>query len=86
MDPEITFNPVAGEYLVIWTNNRPWDVHGQRLSPYGNLLGQTIVFTTDDEKQHLAAIAVNTTTGGYLVAWEDWRSRRDFDIYAYVQP
>jgi hypothetical protein len=85
-DPAIAFNPVASEYLVVWTNNPPWDIHGQRLSPGGHFLGSTLVLTTNLEKQHLPAIAVNTASGGYLIAWEDWRSQRDFDIYAYVQP
>jgi hypothetical protein len=86
LDPAIAFNPVASEYLVVWTNNRPWDIHGQRLSPGGSFLGSSVMFSTDSEKQHLPAIAVNTGSGGHLIAWEDWRSQRDFDIYAYVQP
>jgi hypothetical protein len=85
-DPAIAFNPVPSEYLVVWTNNPPWDIHGQRLSPGGGFLGSSLVLTTNPEKQHLPAIAVNAASGGYLIAWEDWRSQRDFDIYAYVQP
>jgi len=50
----------------------------------GSFVGSGLLFSTDSEKQHLPAIAVNTGSGGHLIAWEDWRSQRDFDIYAYV--
>jgi len=86
LDPGIAFDPVAGEYVVVWTNNRPWDIRGQRLSPGGSFLGAEMAICNAQEKQHLPAIAANAAQGGYLVVWEDYRNSYLADIYAYVQP
>jgi len=86
LDPDVAYDPAANQYLVVWTNNRPWEVYGQRLSPQGALAGAELHFTTNPSKQHQPAIAIDPSSGAYLVAWEDYRSERDFDIYAYVQP
>jgi hypothetical protein len=89
-DPDVSYNPVHGEYLVAWTNNRPWDIRGQRMSPLGTFVGGEIVICNAQEKQHLPVLAVNTNTGGYIVAWEDFRNDYYmgyvFDVYAYVKP
>jgi hypothetical protein len=90
LDPDIAFDPVAGDYIVAWTNNRPWDIRGQRLSPYdGSPRGPEFGICVDAQKQHQPAIAANSVAGGFIVAWEDDRNLHlgyGPDIYAYVQP
>lgn len=90
MDADIAFDPSAGEYIVAWTNNRPWDIRGQRLSPYdGSFRGPEFPICVDALKQHLPAIAANSVAGGFIVTWQDWRNEHlgyGPDIYAYVQP
>ena len=50
------------------------------------MAGTELHSTTNPSKQHQPAIALDPNTGAYLIAWEDYRSEREFDIYAYVQP
>jgi len=85
LDPGIAFNPLSGEYLLVWTRNRPWDIKARRLSTTGARLGSEITICGDGAKQQLPAIALNPNTGGYLVAWEDDRNG-NADVYAYVNP
>lgn len=85
-DPAIAFDPLSGEYVVVWTNDRPWDIRGQRLSAGGSFVGVEMAICNAPEKQHLPAIAANTAAGGYLVVWEDYRDGYLSDVYAHVQP
>lgn len=85
LDPGIAFNPLSGEYLVVWARNYYWDIMARRISTSGIKLGSEITVCGHSEKQHVPVIALNPHTGGYLVAWEDYRNS-NADIYAYVYP
>jgi pimeloyl-ACP methyl ester carboxylesterase len=85
-EPDIVFSPIAGEYLVVWTNSSPCDIHARRLSAYGDLLGSEFVISAAGQDQRAPAIALNPATGGYLVVWEDYRSGSSFDVYGYAEP
>lgn len=80
------FDPGAGQYVIVWPDVGTRDIHAGYLHPTGSALGGkfTVCSAADDQRE--PAIAANHTSGGYLIAWQDKRSRLDFDIYAYVQP
>ena len=85
LNPSVTFQPRSGEYLVVWANDQTRDIHGCHLSATGSP-GRTMTLCNVQGRQHEPVIAANTVTGGYLVAWEDYRNGYNFDIYAYVNP
>jgi len=85
LNPEIAFNPLTREYLLAWTRNYYWDIMARRLSTSGMRLGTEMTLCGHSEKQHMPAMDLNPNTGGYAVAWEDYRNSNS-DIYAYVNP
>jgi hypothetical protein len=82
--PDVTYNPVAGEYLVAWQGDddtaplvdNEQEIFVQRLSATGVAVGADDVRISDMGADGAAtadavtpAIAVDRTGGGYLVAW-----------------
>lgn len=76
--PVVAFNPVSGEYLVVWDD----DISARRLSLSGRLLGSKIPISLESPHQYKPAVAV-MEDGTYLIVWEDLRNlgRRGADIY-----
>jgi len=79
--PTVAHNPAADEYLVVWVELGPQEwgfgIYGQRLDGSGTLVGQPVLVSRDSDtgSEGGPAIAVNTVTGEYLVAW--YASRGD---------
>jgi hypothetical protein len=82
--PSVAYNPVAGEYLVVWEgdDNTPplvdneYEIWAQRLSAAGARLGGRIRVSAQGadgdpgSEAHTASVAFNPTDREYLVAWE----------------
>jgi hypothetical protein len=80
--PQVAYNSASGEYLVVWTDNRNLDAYGQRVSGTGDLVGSDIPISPASGSQTYPAVAYNSTSGEYLVAWDDYRSgNSNFEIY-----
>ena len=77
-------DPVTGNTLIVWSDTRQGtrDVYGQLLSPNGQQLwqdgGDTIV-AFDSRQEDPEPVKV---TGGWVVAWIDFRSDTAGDIWA----
>ncbi len=82
----IAFDPVALQYVVVWPDRGARDIRAGYLQPGGGTLHGKFTVCPAPGEQREPAIAVNGANGGFLIAWQDQRSGRDFDIYAYVQP
>jgi hypothetical protein len=88
--PDVAYNPVASEFLVVWQDrrngsSRGWDIYGQRVSAAGSLVGGEFRISgpgaTSDETE--AAVAYGRAANEYLVVWADGRTSisRGSDIY-----
>ena len=88
-DPAVAWNQTAGEYLVVWADQRNraargWDIAAQRVSATGERLGTNLRVSGPGAIGHDQApgIASNGTAGEFLVVWQDLReAARGFDIY-----
>jgi hypothetical protein len=82
--PDVAYNPVAGEYLVVWFtyNGSPMqnDIYGQRYSGDGLPVGEPIAICTDAEEQTSPAVAYNSTAGEYMVVWSDHWTGMNYEI------
>ncbi len=71
--PAVAYNPVSGEYLAVWYEDRGEaggsNIYGQRVSAGGAPIGS--VFTINDEgtPQVRPAAAASSATGEYLAVW-----------------
>jgi hypothetical protein len=87
--PEVGWDPVASEYVIVWRDCRRFDpdgsdIYGQRLSATGERLGTN--FKINSVHARIIgeyAIACDTLAGGCLVVWKDLRNldTRHADIY-----
>lgn len=79
-DPQIAHNPVADEYLVVWTDGRRdrAAVYGQRVSAIGERLGSNFRISLKDsvpqgEGYENPIVAWNSVREEYLVLWVEGR-------------
>ncbi len=77
----------GSEFLVVWEDDRSpgtdRDIYAARVSGSGQVLDTVnIAVATGADRQEYAAVA--SYSGGYMVAWNDWRNRAttDGDVYA----
>jgi hypothetical protein len=88
--PAVAWNASAGQYLVVWgdermSSTRGADIFGQRVSAGGSLVGGDFRISgagaTGDELT--PAVVWNGTANQYLVVWDDGRSTstRSTDIF-----
>jgi len=89
-DPAVAWNQTAGEYLVVWADQRNraargWDIAAQRVSATGERLGTNLRVSGPAaiSDEFAPAVAWNPATNEYLIAWEDGRhgSPSSTDIY-----
>ncbi len=80
----LAYNSTGNQYLVVWDDDRegPYssDIHGQRVSGAGALLGGEISINIHESVQYAPDVAYNSTNNEYLVAWHDYRNDAP-DIY-----
>jgi hypothetical protein len=88
--PAVVWNPAAGAYLVVWSDDRDQatrgnDVFGQLVGPDGGLIGVNFRISGSDATSHEfePAVVANEADGEYLVVWTDRRASatRGDDIY-----
>ena len=87
--PAVVWNGTDNEYLVVWTDLRPWsgmDVYGRRVRADGVALGSDfrISGAGATSGEDFPAVAWNEGADQYLVVWHDWRNSTSggADIYA----
>jgi len=76
----------AGGAIVSWYEERlsgTYDIYAQRIGPLGRLLWKTagVVVCAAPEDQQFP-VAVPDSKGGAILAWTDFRSGTDHDVYA----
>jgi hypothetical protein len=79
--PAIAFD--GANFLVTWTDYRgsSHDIYAARVTPQGTVLDPNgIRVSTAADDQEYPALAFDGAN--FLVAWQDWRSGSDYDIYA----
>lgn len=85
LDPYVTFNSDANEYLVVWSDNRSGntgggvfrpDIYAQRIrASDGQLVGGNFALTTHaSSSQSRPRAAYDPTSQRYLVVWQDGRT------------
>jgi len=83
--PAVTYNPDAGEYLVLWTDygaDPDGDVYARRVAANGTPLGDSFAVGATEALQDRPDVAYNDVEGLYLAVWRD---RRGPAIYVYGQ-
>ena len=71
--PDVAYNPVLNEFLVVWEyefSATDHDIYGQRVASDGTLIGGQIGIATPTDLDSHPAIAFNAADEEYLVVWE----------------
>jgi len=75
----------SGGAVIAWEDNRSgnWDIYAQRVDDSGNVQWTIngVAVSTAADSQYFPVIAPDGT-GGAIIAWFDYRSGTDYDIYA----
>jgi uncharacterized repeat protein (TIGR01451 family) len=69
--PLVEYHPEQAEYLVVWNRDpsfpSPSDVHAQRVSPAGALLGGRIDVAVTGQQEACSDFAIDRDTGSYVI-------------------
>ena len=72
--PDVAYSPSMDEYTVVWEHHvseTNWDIHGQRTDDDGGYIGDWIpIATAPSDKTEDPAVAVDPSTGQFLVVWK----------------
>ncbi|MGH7407486.1 MAG: CFI-box-CTERM domain-containing protein, partial [Candidatus Methylomirabilales bacterium] len=82
--PAVAYNSATNQFLVVWQDLRSGsfsDIFGQRVSADGTLAGSEITISAAANNQTAPAVAYNSTSNQFLVAWHDLRSGSFSDIF-----
>ena len=81
--PDVVYNSVNDEYLVVWQDYRHgnWDIYGRQVSGQCSLPGDEFVISQEYERQWYPALAYNSNENQYLAVWWDNRNATGGDIY-----
>jgi hypothetical protein len=81
--PRVSFNPLAGNYLVVWHafTGGVWRIWGQRLAANGALQGSNFPISDGAGLAQNPRVALGPAANEYVVVWQDVRNSR-VDIYA----
>ncbi len=82
-DPAVAFSPDASEWLVVFERDAAGDsqIVGRRVTAAGATTGNNFGICGDAEDQLEPAVAYDTNSDQFLVAWEDERNGTSPDIY-----
>jgi len=81
----VAYNPVAQRYVAVWEDWRSGtysDIYGQALSADGTQFMTNFSISTAYNDQYTPSIVYDPVNRHFLVAWSDWRTFIDTDIYA----
>jgi hypothetical protein len=84
--PDVAFNSIAREYLVVWEDWRAGattaDIYGRRLDWTGSTIGNEFMVSSDVARaRHRPAVAFKAAANEYTVVYEHEYSATDFDVY-----
>jgi uncharacterized repeat protein (TIGR01451 family) len=82
--PDVVYNNVDDEYLVIWQDyrNGNWDIYGRRISGQCSPLDDEFAVSQESARQWRPALAYNSSENQYLAVWWDNRdTTTGEDIY-----
>jgi len=90
-DPSIAFDFVNSRFLVAWVDERSggsYDIYGQLINADGTLYGTTadtnFAVSTAASDQNNPSVAFDPANSRFLVAWHDYRSGGNNDIYGQL--
>jgi len=90
-DPSIAFDFVNSRFLVAWVDERSggsYDIYGQLINADGTLYGTTadtnFAISTAASDQNNPSVAFDPANSRFLVAWHDYRSGGNNDIYGQL--
>ncbi len=80
---------IHGEYTLVWWDSRDMrngnDIHAQRVSANGALLGPDAVVSSNSADQVYPALAYAEASDRYAVVWQEWRVLNERDVEADVR-
>jgi len=81
--PDVVYNSVNNEYLVVWQDYRrgDWDIYARRISSDCTPSGSEVPVAQQPERQWYPALAYDSADNQYLVVWWDNRRGDGGDIY-----
>jgi len=88
-EPSVAYDSVNQRFLVAWQDYRSgtnYDIYGQLLNANGNgsLIGGNFTISTAPNDQMWTSVAYDSANQRFLVAWEDFRSGTNWDIYGQL--
>jgi hypothetical protein len=80
--PDVAWNSTADEFLVVWQDERGWDIYGHRVAGGGGPIGGDLRISASGGGEYEPAVAWNPTAKKYLIVWQDNRTpARGWEIY-----
>lgn len=81
---DVANRAATNEYLISWWDRYfgEGDIMGQRVTSARTLVGSLLMICAVRKGQETPAVAYNPQANEYMVAWSDFRSGQDYDIYA----
>ena len=80
--PRAAYDSIRSSYMVVYDQNQ--DIYGQAIAADGSLSGIALPICNDAADQFYPDLEFNSSTGEYLVAWQDARNdvATGTDVYA----
>lgn len=80
--PDVVYNPVTGEYLLVWDNAVDENVYGVRVAADGQAVSEPVTISSAAGLQVRPHVGVHDT--GYLAVWRDRRTPGASDLYGQL--
>ncbi len=90
--PDVAFSPVAGAYLVVWSQEtgartQDFDIYGRFVDGDGKPLGPALAISAAPGNQHAPVVAYHSTSRRFLVVWQEGDENGTADLVgAFVDP
>jgi hypothetical protein len=85
LQPALAFDATTGEFLVVWSEGDPSDIHARALSNLAVPSSDPFSVCAAAGEQSLPVVALHPLSGNYVVAWQDGRSGSSPDVCAYIR-
>ncbi len=80
--PKAVYNPITDQYLVVWEDQRTYDIYGKLVNRGNPLTGSEFAISTATNSQRNPDVAYISSANKFFVAWTDDRlDKYDDDIY-----